>query len=254
MQVKILGGHGGVTKNCRASSYLIDDKLLIDAGAVAGTLNLDEQLQVQNILISHAHLDHIKDLAFLCDNCFGLKKEPFNVYSHQEVKNAILKHIFNDVIWPDFSVLPTKERSIINFHEIASGEEFSLGDYRIQAVSVAHPGHALGFIIEKNDCSLLFTMDTASTDKIWELAKQRKNLKAIFSEISFPERLAHIAQISDHHTPQTFLAEMKKMPIQVPIYVGHLKPAFEQELIDEIRNLKSERLHILGVDGDLFSF
>ena len=77
MQVKIIGGHGGVTRNYHATSYLIDESLLIDAGSVASGLDIQDQLKIDHILISHAHLDHTKDLAFICDNCFGLRKKPF---------------------------------------------------------------------------------------------------------------------------------------------------------------------------------
>ena len=73
MLVRVIGGHGGVAPGYKATSYLIDGKLLIDAGSVASGLIIEEQVQIDNILISHAHLDHITDLAFLSDNCFGLK-------------------------------------------------------------------------------------------------------------------------------------------------------------------------------------
>ena len=98
MIVRIIGGHGGVCPGFRATSYLIDGKLLIDAGSVATGLLIDEQLQIDNILISHPHLDHINELAFLSDNCFGMKNRPYEVYSNKEVIDAIRKHLINDVI------------------------------------------------------------------------------------------------------------------------------------------------------------
>jgi len=71
MKIKILGGHGGLARGFSTTSFLIDDELLIDAGSVASTLSVEEQSKINHILISHSHLDHIKDLAFICDNCFG---------------------------------------------------------------------------------------------------------------------------------------------------------------------------------------
>jgi hypothetical protein len=44
MMVRIVGGHGGVSPGFRATSYLIDGKLLIDAGSVASGLQIDEQV------------------------------------------------------------------------------------------------------------------------------------------------------------------------------------------------------------------
>ena len=62
MLVRIIGGHGGVSPGFKNTSYLIDGKLLIDAGSVASGLQIDQQVLIDNILISHSHLDHISDL------------------------------------------------------------------------------------------------------------------------------------------------------------------------------------------------
>lgn len=258
MQVKIIGGHGGVTKNYHATSYLIDDSLLIDAGSVASGLDIQDQINIDHILISHAHLDHTKDLAFICDNCFGLKKKPFEVYCYKNVHKAIKDHLFNDIIWPDFSALPTKEKPTIHFNEIESESEILVGDYKIMPVHVNHPvigpGEGMGFIVEKDDASVLFTVDTKATDKIWEVAKNYKNLKAIFTEVSFPNKLQGVADASDHHTPATMKEELKKMPKDIPVYLGHLKPNYQEELIQEITDLQEPRLHILYADDVRFSF
>lgn len=254
MQVKIIGGHGGVTRNYNATSYLIDDSLLIDAGSVASGLDIEDQIKIDHILISHAHLDHTKDLAFICDNCFGLKGKPFEVYTHQTVTNSIKDHLFNDHIWPDFSVLPTKENPTINFNNIVAEKKVTLGEYTVMPVHVTHPGDALGFIIEKNDKAVLFTQDTKATDRIWEVAKTYKNLKAIFTEVSFPNSLQTVADLSDHHTPASMGEELKKMPKEIPVYLGHLKPNYQEKLIQEINDLKEPRLHVLYADDVRFHF
>ncbi|MBD64274.1 MAG: 3',5'-cyclic-nucleotide phosphodiesterase [Halobacteriovoraceae bacterium] len=254
MQVKIIGGHGGVTKNYNATSYLIDDALLIDAGSVASGLDIEDQLKIDHILISHAHLDHTKDLAFICDNCFGLKGKPFQVYSHKTVHKAIKDHLFNDTIWPDFSVLPTEKNPTIQFNEIDNEKEIILGDYKVVPVHVQHPGDAYGFIVEKGDVAILFTQDTAATDRIWEVGKKYKNLKAIFTEVSFPNHLQTVADLSDHHSPQTMKEELKKMPKDVPVYLGHLKPNYQEQLIQEITDLGEPRLHIMYADDVRYQF
>jgi ribonuclease BN (tRNA processing enzyme) len=254
VQVKIIGGHGGVTKNYSATSYLIDDSLLIDAGSVASGLDIVDQLKIDHILISHAHLDHTKDLAFICDNCFGLKDKPFEVYTHKTVHNAIKDHLFNETIWPDFSILPNKENPTMRFNEIESEKSLTLGEYKVTPVYVKHPGDAMGFIIEKDDVAILFTQDTAATDRIWEVGHTTPNLKAIFCEVSFPNSLQNIADISDHHTPSTMKEELKKMPKDIPVYLGHLKPNYQEQLIQEITDLGESRLHILYADDVRFTF
>ena len=109
LKVKVIGGHGGVSPGYKATSYLINDHLLIDAGSIASGVSIVDQAKVDHILISHAHLDHIFELAFLCDNCFGMRQNPFQVYSTALVKKAIYDHILNDTIWPDFQSYQMKK-------------------------------------------------------------------------------------------------------------------------------------------------
>lgn len=254
MIVRIVGGHGGVSPNARATSYLIDGKLLIDAGSVAEGILIDEQIRIDNILISHAHLDHTKDLAFISDNCFGLKDRPFEVYAHQEVIKILTGNLMNNHVWPDFTKLPNEKRPTIRFHGLQSEQELSLAEYKIIPVEVNHPGPGMGFIIENKGKSLVFTQDTGPTERIWELAKKQNNLSAIFTEVSFPNSMQKVATNSQHHTPNSLLLEIDKMPPTVPIFLGHLKPNHQTKLYEEIEEIKCDRLVILGSDDRSYLF
>lgn len=254
MLVRIIGGHGGVSPGFKATSYLIDGKLLIDAGSVASGIQIEEQAQIDHILISHPHLDHISDLAFLSDNCFGMKGKPFEVYANGPVREAICTHLLNDVIWPDFTKLPSKKNPTLHFNDMKPGEELLLGDYKILPVAVNHQGGAMGFIVERKKAAVVFTQDTGPTDEIWNIAKTYKNLKAIFSEVSFPNALTKVATDSLHHTPATMKEEIKKMPKDIPIFLGHLKPNFQHQLFKEIADLEDERITILGSSDTSYVF
>ena len=83
---------------------------------------------------------------------------------------------------------------------------------------------------------------------------KKKNLKGIFSEVSFPNSLAQVANDSLHHTPATIKEEIKKMPGEVPIFLGHLKPNFQDLLYSEIEALGEPRITILGSDDASFVF
>lgn len=254
MRIQVLGGHGGLAKGHSTTSFLIDDTLLIDAGAVASTLAISDQAKIQNILISHAHLDHIKDLAFICDNCFGMKSSPFHVYTHETVKKIIMNHLFNETIWPDFTKLPSASSPTIEFNSVNPEEAFTVGDFKVMAIKVQHPNDAMGFIIEKAQTAVLFTLDTASTNRIWEVAKGYKNLRAIFTEVSFPNSLEQVAIASDHHTAKSLELEIKKMPKSIPIILTHLKPNFRSVIMREIDELRESRIQVLEEDGQVFQF
>ncbi len=254
MKVKVLGGHGGLAKSFSTTSFLIDDVLLIDAGAVASTLSVEEQIRIEHILISHCHLDHTKDLAFLCDNCFGLRSGPFDVYTHATVKKIIKDHLFNDIVWPDFTILPTESNPTMRIHAITPEEEFKLGEYLVRPVRVNHPHDAMGFFITKKDTTVLLTLDTGPTEKIWEFAHQYKKLKAIFTEVSFPNSLGKVAILSDHHTPKSLEEELAKVPQGIPIILTHLKPNYREEILKEIKHLSERQVRVLEQDGEEFKF
>ena len=71
MKIRVLGCFGSRIPGRFTSSLLIDDKFLLDAGTVSSALSQGEQLALEDIVLTHAHMDHIVDLAFLADNIFG---------------------------------------------------------------------------------------------------------------------------------------------------------------------------------------
>ena len=253
MKIRVLGGHGGLSKGYLTTSFLIDDKILIDAGAVASSLSIDEQRNINYILISHGHLDHIKDLAFICDNCFGLREKAFKVYAHQTVKEIIHRHLFNDVVWPDFTKLPSIDKPTIKIHPVVE-ETINIEGYSVTCVKVTHAHDALGFVIEKDNVAVVFTLDTGPTERIWEVSRGIKNLKAVFTEVSFPNHQSEIAKISDHHTPESIIEELSKMPPGVPVFLTHMKPYFKDDIIHELTRLNHPRLKFLNYDGEIFCF
>jgi cAMP phosphodiesterase len=254
MKIQVLGGQGGLAKGFQTTSILIDEKLLIDAGAVAATLTVEQQSNIDHILISHCHLDHTKDLAFICDNCFGIRKTPFQVHTHETVNKIIKEHLLNDILWPDFTALPNKTNPTMVINSIRPEKVLELGEFKVTPVLVNHPYDAMGFIVEKNDSAVLFTLDTGSTDRIWEIARKTKNLKAIFTEISFPNELQKVADLSDHHTPVSLLREIAKMPKDIPIILSHLKPNYRDVILKQITEMNEKRISVLEKDGQIFNF
>jgi ribonuclease BN (tRNA processing enzyme) len=254
MKIRVLGGHGGLAPGFSTTSFLINEHLLIDAGSVASAISIEAQSKIDHILISHSHLDHIKDLAFLCDNCFGLRPEAFKVFTHQTVINIIKQHLFNDTIWPDFTLLPTAKKPTMTFLPLEPEVTNTIGDYQVTAVKVQHQNDAMGFVVEKDEVAVLFTLDTGPTERIWEVARKFKNIRAIFTEVSFPDALQNVATLSDHHTPKSLLAEISKMPPAVPIILTHVKPNFKEVIGEEIKKLQEPRIRILQRDGETFNF
>ena len=91
-------------------------------------------------------------------------------------------------------------------------------------------------------------------DQIWQEAQKHKRVCAIFTEASFPNKLAKLAEKSQHHTPQSLGREISKMPKKGQIFLGHLKPAYEKELKRQIQQIGCDRITILDSTNRSFHF
>jgi phosphoribosyl 1,2-cyclic phosphodiesterase len=67
MRIRVLGCSGAIAKDCRTTSFLIDEDTLIDAGTGVGDLSLDEMRKIEHVFLTHSHLDHVAALPLMVD-------------------------------------------------------------------------------------------------------------------------------------------------------------------------------------------
>jgi cAMP phosphodiesterase len=248
VHLKILGSAGSEFPDYHSPAYLIDSSLLIDAGTICSVLPLSSQIQIKSVLISHSHLDHIKGLPFLADNIMisGGNKS-IRLISTPEVLNAVRCHIFNNIIWPDFSIIPSKDQAVIEYLEVQAESEFELDGYSITPVPVNHSVPAIGFLIRKNNSALIYTGDTGPTERIWQMAE---NISAIIVEVSFPNNMNDLAVLTGHLTPSLLSSELQKLKTLPPvILITHPKPQFRDLIISELNQLQFPGIKLMS-DGD----
>lgn len=246
MKIRVLGSYGARLPGCRSSSLLINGSLLLDAGTVTASLSLEEQAAVDDVLLTHAHLDHMVDLAFLVDNVLTLRSSPLRVWAPEPVLEAVHRHLFNDVVWPDFARLPSPGAPALEMRPLTAGRETEIAGLRVRWATVNHPVYAAGYCLAEGDTTVLFSGDTGPTEELWRLARGCPDLGAVFVETSFPNRLAHLAEASGHLTPAMLQAELAKLGrSDVPVKIFHMKPQFLEEIVAELDALEDERLQVL---------
>jgi len=253
LELRVVGCHGGETPRHRTSAFILDERLAIDAGSLTSGMELKAQFRLNACIVSHAHLDHIRDLATIADNRCQADCEPLVVAATRSTIAALKKHFFNNAVWPDFSVIPNKKRPTIRYVELKPERRTQIGDYSVRSVLVSHTIESAGFIVEGRDATIAYSGDTGPTDRFWELIRQEKNLKALLMEVSFPNREQKLATVSGHHTPRTLLKDLKKFgkPQDLPTLLYHIKPVFQGEVEQECARLKGVNLTVLGI-GDHF--
>ena len=148
MELKILGCHGGESSKHKTSSFLVDGTIALDAGAITSMLSLEEQKAVDSVLVSHAHLDHIKDLATLADNRCQQGGKTLKIVGVAETIAILEKHFFNDLLWPDFTRIPTPHGPTVELVTVEPEVSVSLGgDYAVRAVMVNHTIDTCAFVV-----------------------------------------------------------------------------------------------------------
>lgn len=255
MEIKVLGCYGGELPGYRNCSFAVDGKLLLDAGAVTSVLRLPEQRRITNILVTHTHLDHINDIPFLAANLVGDRfHQPVNIISVDQVIEGIKSHLFNDALWPDFTVLPTVEFPVLKFISIDPGTDVQVGDFTVRAIPVHHTVQAVGYLVHKGRSAILYTGDTGPTERIWEEANKLEDLKAVLVETSFPNSLRAVAESSGHMTPETMKRELKKLRRKdIPILLFHMKPQYLSLLRREVRSIDRSKISFLR-QGERYRF
>lgn len=250
MDLRVVGCHGGETPKHRTSAFVLDDKLTLDAGSLTSGLDLKAQMALEACLISHAHLDHIRDLATIADNRCQADAPPLLVGATKATISALKAHFFNNIIWPDFSEIPNKETPAIKFVQLVPEMPVEFAGYRVRAVEVSHTIDTCGFIVEGERGAVAYSGDTGPTDRLWELINEMDNLRALLLEVSFPDREQSLATVSGHHTPRTLIADLKKLsrPKDLPTLLYHIKPVFQREVEQQCAKLKGVNLAVTALD------
>ena len=230
MQIKILGWSGGIGGHLRTTSFMIDDDVLIDAGTGLGDLPLNQMTGIRHIFLTHSHMDHITGLPLLADTIFGVHDEPIVVHAQEKTIKALKTHIFNWVIWPDFSELPNKEKPCIRFNVMQPGEKITIRTREFEMIPVNHTVPGVGFCVCDKNSTVVFSGDTTTNDTLWARLNEYDKVDLLFVEAAFANHDLEISRISKHYCPQLLAADLEKLRHRPEIWLTHFKPG-EEDLI-----------------------
>lgn len=237
MKVRVLGCAGGIGgRDLRTTSLLIDHDVLIDAGTGVAELSLDELARIDHVYVTHSHLDHVCSIAFMVDSAGALRDTPLVVHALPETLDALRTHIFNDVIWPDFARIPSREQPFLAYRPIMLGREEPMGhDRQIVPLPADHVVPAVGYEVRSGaGNSLVFTGDTGPNPALWPIVNAIPKLRALVIETAFGERERALAIVSKHLCPSMLADELQQYTAQAPVFITHLKPGEFELTMDEV--------------------
>jgi ribonuclease BN (tRNA processing enzyme) len=249
MKIRVLGAYGAEGLAQRPSAFLVNDRVLIDGGTVGGAVSRLEQLEIEHALVSHSHLDHVAGLAYLTETlalCEATR--PVTIASLGPVVTALRASIFNDVVWPDFTRLPTPEAPVLRFQSLLEDTEHQIGELMVRPVPVTHTVPTSGFIVHDGTSGVVYSGDTGPTEALWKAAAEVPGLRAVILECAFPNRLGALAEVARHMTPELIRRELDKMPADVPVLIFHVKPQFHDEVGEELGTISGARITMAEQD------
>lgn len=240
--------NGAASPRQHLTCFVVDDSVAFDAGSLAMAACPLQKKQIRDIVLTHAHLDHIAGLPLFIDDLFAVLDEPIRIHATAEVVDVLERHIFNWSVYPKFSELSNKNGCVMEYRKFRQGVEFEVKHLSVKAFDVNHKVPSTGFIVSDGDSTFLLTGDTAELDGFWETANSIDDLSAIFVECAFPDELEGLANISHHLTPKRVAAELGKFGrTDCPIYVVNLKPMYREQIVNQLAALQIKNLEILEV-------
>ena len=255
--IKVLGAFGTKSKGHGTSAFYLDAKNMIDAGNLLEPLQ-EKTAEIENIYLTHSHLDHISDIAYILDNYFSLRTKTLNIIGLPATIKAVKKHFFNNVIWPDFSVIPMNASTemTLKYVELELSKVYEIDkDSSIEAFKTDHTVPSCGYIYTKNKQSVLITADTYSLNNVIETLNTRANITSAVIECSFPSNLEKLALESKHLTPKLLFSKLEALQRDdLSLYINHIKPSFLDIMLSEIEQYRGKWEPKVLKDGEFINF
>ena len=254
MRVRVLGCSGAIARDCKTTSFLVDQDTLIDAGTGVGDLTREEMLRVQDVFLTHSHLDHVACLPLMVDTIAAARAgQPLRVHALPETIAAMRQHIFNDVIWPDFSRLPTAQAPLVTFHPLEVGAVRQLQGCTLEVLPAEHAVPAVGYAVRGPQPDApwwVFSGDTERNPAFWQRVNQF-DVHSLVIETAFSNRERDLARLAKHLSPEVLADELDQIRAasRYPIYITHTKPAETESIMreiaqfDQVRPPRSEVAH-----------
>ncbi len=244
----------GISQRQHLTCVVVDDCVAFDAGSLAFSCSEVHRQKIRDVVLSHAHLDHIAGLPIFIDDLFDTLTEAVRIHATREMIDILERDIFNWSIYPKFAELGNSNGPVLEYTAFEPGRPFEVRHLSVRPVAVNHKVQSIGVRVSDQRVSIGMTGDTSSTSEIWEEFNSCSNLAAVLVECAFPDGLTDLAAASHHMTPTLLAAELAKFKRpDVPVFVVNMKPMYRDTIVKEIADLTVSNLSIFEI-GKSYEF
>ncbi len=237
MKLHYLGTAGYHPNEHRHTScYFIPEvSLMFDAGTGLFRMGPLVQSECVDVLLSHAHLDHIVGLTFVLDLIATTQLKRLRVFGEEAKLEAIRVHLFSELIFP---ILPPIE--FIPLQRVPS----SKGGFELKVAGAVgcwfpleHPGGSIGFRLDWPTHSLAYITDTTakSDSDYWSIVR---GVDVLLHECNFTDGWEDFASKTGHSCLTPVLHGASKADVK-HLVLTHMNP------LDIDNHLQSQARRIL---------
>lgn len=255
MKLTVLGCSGGIGgAKARTTAFLVDHDILVDCGTGVGDLELDALKQIDHIFITHPHLDHIASIPLLVDSVGDDRGYPVTVYATPETLRILRSHIFNWLVWPDFTSIPDRHRPFLRLQPMKVGESVKLRGRTLTAMPAHHTVPAVSYCIDSGNAQLLYSGDTAYCPELIAAINELPELRHLIIETAFSDEQRGLAMASRHLCPSMLVAMLDELTVSPDVYISHLKPGLGERIMDQIESYSARLRPVPLVQGQIIEF
>jgi cAMP phosphodiesterase len=207
-----------------------------------GDLSLAELARIDHICISHSHLDHVLSIGLLADSVMrerlARQAGPITIHALPQTLAALKTHIFNGVIWPDFTRLPSFDAPALRLQAFEVGQVLQLAGRQIEVLPATHTVPAVGFAVKGDRGYWVFTGDTGPNPALWERMRTME-IAHLVIETAFSNEEHALAELSQHLCPRTLGQELTHLAGSVQVHITHIKPGEGAAVMAQVRQLQT---------------
>ncbi|MDR2032951.1 MAG: 3',5'-cyclic-nucleotide phosphodiesterase [Azoarcus sp.] len=255
MKLTVLGCSGGIGgEDSRTSSFLVDDNVLIDCGTGVGDLGFDALRRVGHVFVSHSHLDHIAAIPLLVDSIGEIGCHTVTVYATPETLHILRAHVFNWLVWPDFTAIPNRRSPHLHLQAVKIGESVHLDGRAFTALPVRHTVPGAAWCLDNGTAQLVYSGDTTHCPELIAAINALPALRHLIVETAFPEEMRARAVAARHLCPGMLEAMLDELTGEPQVYISHLKPGLGERIMEQVDAIRGRLRPVRLVRGQVIEF
>lgn len=191
MRLLFLGTAGYHPNERRQTTCLMlpEAGIVLDAGTGMFRVRKHLQTSTLDILLSHAHLDHVVGLTYLPGVLWEKNISRVTVHGDAAKLAAIRQHLFATDLFP---LAPSYTPQPL------TASSFSIGDVRLSHFALKHPGGSIGYRLDWPDRSLVFVTDTTAAGKNSPYLEMTRGADLLVHECNFRDEQVQWAEQTGH--------------------------------------------------------